>query len=296
MKLSRTRTRQLVAATALAVAVALVPAAGNAVSESGAPQERVGATVESDAVQKSASCTPTKEHPRPVVLVHGTFGNSKTNWTGLSAYLKNRGYCVHAMDYGQLPGVPIFHGLDRIEKSAAQLDDFVDQVLADSGATEVDIVGHSQGGMMPRHYLKFLGGAQKVNALVGIAPSSHGTTLSGLTRLLDLWPGAKEAIGDHTPALDQQVVGSDFLTELNRGGDTVPGVDYTVISSRYDLVVTPYETQYLEGERVRNVLLQDLCPSSLSGHVAIALTDRTAWHETANALDPANATPASCSS
>lgn len=295
MKLSATtRTRKgLLAATALALAVALVPAAGNAVSEQGAGQERSAVSGTGQAV---ADCQPTEEHPRPVVLVHGTFGSAKTNWIGLSAYLKNRGHCVYALDYGQLPGVPVFHGLDRIEKSAGQLDDFVNDVLATTGASEVDIVGHSQGGMMPRHYLKFLGGAEKVNALVGIAPSSHGTDLNGLTRLLDLWPGAKEAIGDYTPALDQQVVGSDFLTVLNEGGDTVPGVEYTVIATRHDAVVTPYETQYLTGDRVTNVLLQDLCPSSRSGHVAIALTDRTAWHETANALDPANATPATCGS
>ena len=35
--------------------------------------------------------------------------------------------------------------------------------------------GHSQGGMMPRYYLKFLGGASKVDDLVGLAPSNHGT-------------------------------------------------------------------------------------------------------------------------
>ncbi|MEV0692088.1 alpha/beta fold hydrolase [Streptomyces sp. NPDC050388] len=242
------------------------------------------------------TCKPSAVHPRPVVLVHGTFGNSVDNWLGLAPYLKHRGYCVFSLDYGQLAGVPLFHGLGPIERSAEQLDAFVDKVLAATGATEADLVGHSQGGMMPRYYLKFLGGADEVNALVGIAPSNHGTTLSGLTNLLPYFPGAGDLLNETTPALAQQIAGSDFLTKLNAGGDTVPGVRYTVLATRYDEVVTPYRSQYLSGPNVRNVLLQDLCPLDLSEHLAIGLLDRIAFHEVANALDPANARPTTCAS
>ncbi|PWI06036.1 lipase [Streptomyces sp. NWU339] len=242
------------------------------------------------------TCKPSAAHPRPVVLVHGTFGNSVDNWLGLAPYLKHRGYCVFSLDYGQLAGVPLFHGLGPIERSAEQLDAFVDKVLAATGATKADLVGHSQGGMMPRYYLKFLGGADEVNALVGIAPSNHGTTLSGLTNLLPYFPGAGDLLNETTPALAQQIAGSDFLTKLNAGGDTVPGVRYTVLATRYDEVVTPYRSQYLSGPNVRNVLLQDLCPLDLSEHLAIGLLDRIAFHEVANALDPANARPTTCAS
>ncbi|TWV47511.1 alpha/beta fold hydrolase [Streptomyces misionensis] len=242
------------------------------------------------------SCTPSAAHPRPVVLVHGTLGNSVDNWLALAPYLEARGYCVFSLDYGQLPGVPVFHGLGPIDQSAAQLSAFVDQVRAATGAAKVDLVGHSQGGMVPRYYLKFLGGAAKVGSLVGIAPDNHGATLSGLTHLLPYFPGAEDLVKATTPGLADQIPGSAFLSKLNAGGDTVPGVHYTVIATQYDEVATPWRSQYLSGSDVRNVLLQDLCPLDLSEHLAIALTDRIAFHEVANALDPAHASPTTCAS
>ncbi|MEU3416041.1 MULTISPECIES: esterase/lipase family protein [unclassified Streptomyces] len=274
------------AALLLAVAAVAVPAATASASDAGAPGSG----------WNDYSCRPSAAHPRPVVLVHGTFGNSVDNWLGLAPYLTSRGYCVYSLDYGQLPGVPLFHGLGPIDKSAGQLSAFVDKVLAATGAAEADLVGHSQGGMMPRYYLKFLGGAAKVHALVGLAPDNHGTDLDGLTHLLPYFPGAEDLLDAATPGLADQIAGSAFLTKLNAGGDTVPGVRYTVIATRYDEVVTPWRTQYLGGSDVRNVLLQDLCPLDLSEHLAIGLSDRIAFHEVANALDPAHATATTCAS
>ncbi|MFC5718567.1 esterase/lipase family protein [Streptomyces gamaensis] len=239
------------------------------------------------------SCRPSAAHPRPVVLVHGTMGNAVDNWLAFAPYLKNRGYCVFSLDYGQLPGVPFFHGLGPVAKSAEQLSAYVDRVLAATGAPKVDLVGHSQGGLMPRHYLKYLGGAAKVNALVGIAPDNHGTTLSGLTQLMDEIPGARDVVSKAAPGLTDQAVGSDFLRRLNEGGETVPGVTYTVIATKYDEVVTPHTSGYLKGPNVRNVLLQDLCPLDFSEHLAVAL-DRIVFHEVLNALDPGHASPTTC--
>ncbi|MFG2891750.1 esterase/lipase family protein [Streptomyces sp. NPDC048248] len=282
MKLRWTRTLTLLPALALALGLTTAtPAAADATVSSG---------------WNNYSCKPSAAHPRPVVLVHGTFGNSVDNWLGLAPYLVARGYCVFSLDYGQLPGVPFFHGLGAVDESAQQLATYVDRVLGATGARKADLVGHSQGGMMPRVYLKFHGGADKVNALVGLAPSNHGTDLNGLTDLLDQFPGAKDYVDAFTPGLADQIAGSDTLNRLNEGGDTVPGVHYTVIATRYDEVVTPYRTQFLDGPDVRNVLLQDLCAVDFSEHVAIGLFDRIAFHETANALDPAHATPTNCAS
>jgi triacylglycerol esterase/lipase EstA (alpha/beta hydrolase family) len=239
------------------------------------------------------SCRPGSAHPRPVVLVHGTFANGTDNWLVDAPILASRGYCVFALTYGRRSGVPVLAALGPVADSAAQLATFVDGVLAATGASQADLVGHSQGGMMPRYYLKFLGGAAKVHTLVGLAPSNHGTTLNGLARLALQFPGAQDVLNSACPSCADQVVGSSLLTQLNAGGDTVPGVNYTVIATRYDEVVTPYATQFLSGANVHNVTLQNLCAADLSEHVAMAV-DQIALHETENALDPAHATTTNC--
>ncbi|WP_405837170.1 alpha/beta fold hydrolase [Streptomyces platensis] len=297
MKLRWSRTLTLLPALALALGAATVPAAAADPSPAttpagGAAQHPTRAAAGSG--WNNYSCKPSAAHPRPVVLVHGTLGNSIDNWLGLAPYLVARGYCVFSLDYGQLPGVPFFHGLGPVDASAQQLAAYVDRVLAATGTEKVDLVGHSQGGMMSRVYLKFHGGADKVNTLVGLAPDNHGTDLNGLTRLLDHFPGAKDYLDKLTPGLADQIAGSTILNRLNEGGDTLPGVHYTVIATKYDEVVTPYRSAFLDGPDVRNVVVQDLCGLDLSEHVAIGLVDRVAFHETANALDPAHATRTTC--
>lgn len=124
------------------------------------------------------------------------------SWQALSPLLVNQGYCVFALNYGSYDGSGLV-GVDAtgpIETSAAQLSGFVDRVLSATGAGQVDLVGHSQGGMMPRYYLKFLGGAAKVHTLVGPAPSNHGTTRDGLFTLAGHFPGAQRR-ADAVPRL-----------------------------------------------------------------------------------------------
>src|SRR3954452_8739015 len=207
----------------------------------------------------AASCTPTAAHPDPVVLVPGTFEN-QSMWTAVAPQIRAAGYCVFSLSYGN-------HATCDIPTSPGQLGAFVDQVLAQTGAAKVDLVGHSQGGMMPRYWMKFDGGAAKVDDLVGIAPSNHATTN----------PLAGPA-GPFCKACAQQAAGSAFITNLNAGGDTQAGPSYTVISTRYDEVVTPYQTQALSGpsSQVTNVVLQNRCPLDLSEHLTIPNDPATA--------------------
>jgi triacylglycerol esterase/lipase EstA (alpha/beta hydrolase family) len=243
------------------------------------------------------SCVPSAAHPRPVVLVHGTVENMTYNWYSLSPLLADEGYCVFAFNYGQLDGVHVglpgsarTGGVAPVTDSAHQLATFVDRVRSATGSAEVDIVGHSQGGMMPRYYLRFLGGAAKVNRLVALAPSNHGTTVDGLAAL----PGVPQLLtAGLGPSVEDQIAGSAFLTKLNAGGDTVAGVHYTVIESSYDEVVTPYTSAFLTGNDVTNILLQRQCATDGSDHLAISF-DTIALRDVLNALDPAHGIAPGC--
>jgi triacylglycerol esterase/lipase EstA (alpha/beta hydrolase family) len=233
------------------------------------------------------SCKPSAAHPRPVVLVHGTFADMSNSWQAISPLLKNNGYCVFALNYGSYGGSGAIgvYGVGEIRNSAAELNAFVDKVRAATGAAEVDLVGHSQGGMMPRYYLKFLGGAEEVHTLVGLSPSNHGTTVDGIGLLARFFPGGEQFTGALCPACEEQIVGSAFLTELNSGGDTVPGVEYTVIQTRYDQVVTPYTSAFLSGSSVKNILLQNQCVLDLGDHLSMPY-DHIADADVLTALDP----------
>lgn len=226
---------------------------------------------------------PTAEHPEPVVLVHGTWGNTYSAWSGLAPQLKEDGYCVFAPNLGEADittrggvqslGPGVFATKD-IALTAGDLADYVDAVFQATGTSQVDMVGLSQGGLLARQYLKFNGGAEKVGRLVTLGATNHGTTLNGLGTLdrtigdlgLDLDPALDYVIGE---AGIQQVYDSPLLTELNADGDTVPGVNYTAIGSRYDTTTTPYESTFLTagpGATVENIVLQDGCERDMSGH------------------------------
>jgi triacylglycerol esterase/lipase EstA (alpha/beta hydrolase family) len=238
-------------------------------------------------------CKPSAAHPDPVILVNGTFANEDDNWQAASPLLYNNGYCVFTFNYG---GTGDFTSTGDIATSAGELAAFVSQVLAATGAAKVDLVGHSQGGMMPRYYLKFDGGAQYVNKLVALAPSNHGTTLDGLTALVTAFGAAgivNSALNPLCPACVEQEAGSAFLDNLNAGGDTVPGVSYTVIESVYDEVVTPYTSAFLSGPDVTNITLQNQCPLDLTDHLEIA-ADPVALADVLNALDPASPVHVPC--
>jgi triacylglycerol esterase/lipase EstA (alpha/beta hydrolase family) len=248
------------------------------------------------------NCRPGARHPRPVVLVHGTWSNAYATWNDLAPRLRAEGYCVHAVNYGAPPGEPL-KGRAAVPESARELARFVDLVLSRTGAAQVDLVGHSQGGgVLPRSYLKFEGGADaadprrnKVNRLVGIAPSNHGSTLSGLATLAErthlLVPAAK--LGGQS--LADQTIGSAVNTRLDAGGDTMAGVRYTTVVTRADRIATPYQRQYLapgpgdSAGGVENITLQDVCPERRTGHFATTY-DPAVLGLVLHALDPA--TPA----
>lgn len=238
----------------------------------------------------NTGCVPSAQHPYPVVLSEGTFANMYNSFGALSPYLAEQGYCVYAFNYGQTIAPSMFDAMGNIADSAAQLRSFVDHVRSETGAAKVDIVGWSQGGMMPRYYIDDLGGAPYVHELVALAPSNYGTTLDGIEQLVSSLGGlgvATSLVSPWCEACVQQLQGSSFLDALNAGGGTEPGVHYVVIETRYDEVVTPYTNAFLSGPNVQDILLQNQCSQDHSDHLSIPY-DSNALQDVANALGADN--------
>ncbi|MCU1685003.1 MAG: lipase [Amycolatopsis sp.] len=250
------------------------------------------------------SCRPSSGHPEPVILTHGLGANQTVNWQTYSPLLANNGYCVFTLTYGApATGVPIYQpaGLAPMEQSAAQLSAFVDKVLAATGAAKVDILGHSEGTLMPSYYVKFLGGASKVDKYVSLTPLWDGTTLLGLSNLyqfvsgLGLRPVVDGVLNPVCGSCAEFLHGSDFLGKLHSGnGIFQPGVTYTNIVTRYDELVSPYTSGLGTGPNVTNIVLQDTCGLDFAEHLGLA-ADRNAAGHVLNALDPAHAKPVPCS-
>src|SRR3954453_18386142 len=88
------------------------------------------------------SCQPSAAHPRPVVLVHGTFADRSNSWQALSPLLKNNGWSLFTLTHGSSSGSGAIgvYGVGEIRHSAQELSAFVDQVLAATGDSEADLV------------------------------------------------------------------------------------------------------------------------------------------------------------
>ena len=245
------------------------------------------------------NCKPSAQHPRPVVLVNPTTTTQALAWQAGSPFLKNNGFSVFTLNSGNvtpIDGFP-FQTLGDIRESGRVLAGVVDHVLAATGAKQVDLVGHSQGGgILSDYYLKNLGGASKVHTKVGISPS-NGTTLDEIvflrTLIPILGPAVYNGLAVGIPSTIQQVFDSPLHQEVYGSGDTVPGPHYYNIITKYDEVVTPFTNQFYKGPNVTNWLLQDGCEADMSEHISTMYSQR-AWWYVLNALDPAHASPVPC--
>ena len=193
-----------------------------------------------------ATCT--SDDP-PVLLLHGTVSSPAGNFRRIAAQLVADGHCVYALTYGERYG---FGGLAPIRDSADEVSAFAARVLAVAGADQLDIVGYSQGALVARTMLADGGlDPAAVRSLVMIAPSFHGTTSAIATNI----PARLCA------ACVDQAAGSTLLQELATTPELVGDVQYAVISTRNDLVVTPVSSQVPIGpaDRVRSLIIEDHC-------------------------------------
>jgi triacylglycerol lipase len=156
----------------------------------------------------------------PVILVHG-FTGSPSSMATLKSRLEAQGRQAFSIDYNSENNVT----------NAQQLATFVNSVKAQTGATQVDLVGHSMGGLSTRYYIKSLGGGANVAQYVSLGSPHYGVYSACLLP---------------TSLGGQMCPWSSFLSSLNSGDDTPGATFYTTIYSTGDGTV-PNSSSRLDG-------------------------------------------------
>lgn len=213
---------------------------------------------------------PTPARPWPVILIHGT-GDTNGIWQNLGVDLRADGWAVFAPEFGH-------RSTDRVEESSEQVGAYIDAVLKVTGARQVVLVGHSQGGIVARYWMRVLDGAPKVRHLVTLGAPNNGTTMGGMlagmtntkigesmiTSAISSWFG---------PSGFQLITGHPLLDEINCDGPVEEGVGYTNIATKFDTIIQPLETCFLESDDpdadITNIVVQDLEPKSRVLHLEL---------------------------
>jgi triacylglycerol esterase/lipase EstA (alpha/beta hydrolase family) len=209
----------------------------------------------------------------PILLVPGTTMEPQVNfaWNYERAFSRlGWRWCTVALPYDatgdiQVAGEYLVHALRTISRQSGR---------------DVDVVGWSQGGMVPRWALRFWPDTRGlVDDLVGLSPSNHGTVVA------DAACG-----GSCNPSFHQQASRSRFLQALNSGAETFAGIDYTVAYTNVDEVVVPNagpaasSTLRTGQGRIANIALQQVCPANVADHFAIGSYDAVGYAIVVDAL------------
>ncbi len=178
--------------------------------------------------------------PLPVVLVPG-FANTRQSLREWQDALEADGFSVFAYD-------DPWQGLGDIPASARHLDAYVDEVLAESGQSEVMVVGYSLGGVIARWWALLSGGAGRCRLIVTVASPHLGTVGATVHGMLRRSRGMGPVLYDVLPEARRQLVaGSDVMRRLG----SAPQPDSLRIVSIYnphgDGVIWPPRSPELPG-------------------------------------------------
>ena len=174
---------------------------------------------------------PDQAVPGTVVLVPG-YGGSRTALERLAGRLERAGRTAQA--------------------------DTLDAAVRDAlggGASSVDIVGYSAGGVVARLWVDRHDGARTARRVVTLGSPLHGAQLAAV--------GAVFAPGACPPACRQLAPGSAVLRAIDEG--VLPaGLPWLSIWTENDETVQPPDSARLDG--AVNLPLQSICPGARVAH------------------------------
>ena len=167
---------------------------------------------------------PTFRKSPPILMLPG-YGQNRSSLVWLRRFLLARGFrWVWAVNHPRRNA--------SLAERAASLGRRVAELKAATGADQVDLIGHSMGGLVAAWYCQRLGGQEHVRRLVTI-----GTP----------WRGTRLAVLAPAPVAHELLYGSHVLDGL-----APPGVSAVSIWSPDDPIVVPAQSAVADGvESVR---------------------------------------------
>jgi triacylglycerol lipase len=202
------------------------------------------------------------------VLVVGGLTEPQVALDALQANLEQAGFAVFTM---ALPG--LIPGTQDIAVSARAVAAEARSVLARTGASRLDVVGHSEGGLALRYYISNLGGASQVQRYVSLGTPQHGTELANLIGGIPILGGVAGAL---CTACTQMAVGSAFLAGLNSPTDVPGSVVYTAIGTTHDELVIPAPQASFLHDGGTSASVQQFCPNDPTLHIGLLFDQPTA--------------------
>jgi triacylglycerol lipase len=171
---------------------------------------------------QAASYTPSSN---PILFVHG-WNSSASTWNTMISRFQADGWpSSHLRAFS-------YNTSQSNATTAQTVSQEVDKLLASTGATKVDIITHSMGGLSSRYYLKNLASSGKVDRWVSLGGPNHGTS------------SANTCV---STACVEMRVGSTFLATLNSGDETPGAFGYGTWRSPCDGVINPVDSTILSG-------------------------------------------------
>jgi triacylglycerol lipase len=161
----------------------------------------------------------------PILFVHG-WNSSGTVWNTMKSRFQADGWTaaqLHSWSYNTS---------QSNATTAKVIATKVDSILAATGATRVDVIAHSMGGLSSRYYARNLGGDTRIDAWVSLGGPNHGTT---------------SAYGCIQTSCLEMRPGSTYLTALNANDETPGAPRYATWWSACDAVIDPDNSVPLAG-------------------------------------------------
>jgi triacylglycerol lipase len=185
--------------------------------------------------------------PGPVLVVPG-YGGNVDELVPLVDELRREGRDVTVYE-------PTDGNTGDLRAQAHRLADLAARRMQDTGASSVDLVGYSAGGVVVRLFVRDDGGSSVVRRVLTLGSPHHGTDVAAL---------AEDVAGGCPTACEQLATGSDLLRRLNAGDETPSGPVWATVRTERDTVVTPVDSAVLSG--ALNLSVQEFCAGARTTH------------------------------